>query len=392
MAYWQNGKCYMHTSTQSTLRTLPGVADWVGVDPDDVVLIAEYCGGGFGSKGRGAIFCRIPAYLAKKTGKPVMMRITRLEEGYLGRARTGFQGRVKIGFRNDGRVTALDLYIIQDAGPYGQRGDFRTGGRISSLVYQPLNMRWRGISVATNTPPRAAQRAPGGLQIIAMLEPVVAKAAKRLGIDQVEIRKINAPAGRAAYDRPREDGTQGHTTSAFVREALDKGAQLFRWNERKAHSGQHNGTKVTGVGLSAYAAGSIGYDGLITIRPDGRLYIQQGVGNLGTLSVMDTARAAAEALDFPWEKVEVIWGNTGRHLPLELDPVGDTDHPRAHTRELGGRPGRQAEASGDRGPRPRWLTGWLLGRWRTCLPDHQPLAVSHVRAGSGAGDRAWWQV
>ena len=333
MAYWQNGKCYMHLSTQSTIRTLPSVADWVGVDPDDVVVIAEYCGGGFGSKGRGAISCRIPAYLAKKTGKPVMMRLTRLEEGYIGRARTGFQARVKMGFRNDGRVTALDLYIVQDAGPYGLRGDFRTGGRISSLNYQPLNMRWRGISVATNTPPRAAQRAPGGLQIVAMLEPIITKAAKQLGIDQVEIRKINAPAGRAPYDRPRDDGTQGHTTSAFAREALDKGAELFGWEERKARSGQRNGTKVTGigVGLSSYAAGSIGYDGLITIRPDDKLYIQQGVGNLGTLSVMDTARAAAEALDFPWEKVEIIWGNTSKHLPWSSTQSG-TQTIHAHTR------------------------------------------------------------
>ena len=333
MAYWQNGKCYMHASTQSTIRTLPNVADWVGVDPDDVVLIAEYCGGGFGSKSRGAISCRIPAYLSKMTGRPVMMRLTRLEEGYIGRARVGFQGRARIGFRADGRVTALDLYIVQDAGPYGLRGDFRTGGRISSLVYQPLNMRWRGISVATNTPPRAAQRAPGGLQITAMLEPVIAKAARQLGIDQVEMRRINAPSGRAPYDRPDENGVQGHTTSAFVAEALDQGKAVFGWDERKGRSGQRNSTKVTGigVGLSAYSGGSVGYDGLIVLRPDGTMAVHQGIGNLGTHSVMDTARAAAEALDFPWDQVEVVWGNTSKHLPWSSTQSG-TQTIHAHTR------------------------------------------------------------
>src|SRR5437764_842020 len=44
MAYWQNGKLYMHCSTQSTTQTVPAVARWVGIKPTDVVLISEYCG------------------------------------------------------------------------------------------------------------------------------------------------------------------------------------------------------------------------------------------------------------------------------------------------------------------------------------------------------------
>ena len=45
----------------------------------------------------------------------------------------------------------------------------------------------------TNTPPRSAQSAPGGMQGITVMEPVLAKAARKLGLDQVAIRKINAP-------------------------------------------------------------------------------------------------------------------------------------------------------------------------------------------------------
>ena len=71
-----------------------------------MVLIAEYCGGGFGSKGVGAVSMRFPILLAKKTGKPVMMRSTRQEENFIGRARPGIQARAKIGFRRDGRITA----------------------------------------------------------------------------------------------------------------------------------------------------------------------------------------------------------------------------------------------------------------------------------------------
>ena len=53
----------------------------------------------------------------------------------------------------------------------------------------------------------------------------------------------------------------------------------------------------------------------IAFGPDGKLYIYSGVGNIGTLSVYDTARVAAEMLDMPWEKCEVIWGDTSQNLP-----------------------------------------------------------------------------
>ena len=66
--------------------------------PSNIVLISEYCGGGFGSKGGGAVSMAIPALLSKKTGVPVMMRISREEEHYIGRARTGMVGRAQVGF------------------------------------------------------------------------------------------------------------------------------------------------------------------------------------------------------------------------------------------------------------------------------------------------------
>ena len=328
MAYWQNDKLYMHVSTQSTQRTAGAVARGVGIDPTQVVLIAEYCGGGFGSKIAGTVNMPIAALLSKKTGRPVMHRVNREEENAYGRARPGFQGRVKLGFRADGRITAIDMYLIQDNGGYGRSGDFTSASRCASLNYTPLNMRFRGISVLTNTPTRAAQRAPGGVQITAMLEPVMDKAAKELGLDQFEIRRINAPDNDTTYG-----SNEHHVTSAYVREALDKAAEVSNWAELKAQSGQTNGSKVTGVGigLSSYVAGSRGFDGLMVIRPDGKLYVHQGVGNLGTHSVFGTARVASDHLGISWDNTEVVWGNTSKHLPHSAVQAGSqTTH--AHTR------------------------------------------------------------
>ncbi|HET6142242.1 MAG TPA: molybdopterin cofactor-binding domain-containing protein, partial [Candidatus Acidoferrales bacterium] len=193
MAYWQNGKVFVHTGTQSTSQTVPAIARWLGIDQSNVVFISEYTGGGFGSKITGDITLVIPALLAKKTGAPVMMRITREEENFIGRGRPSLHGRIKAGFSKEGRITALDMYVICDNGPYDMVGDAFSSGRIVSVLYQPQAMRWRGVTVLTNTPPRSSQSSPGGMQGIAIMEPLLAKAARKLGIDQVAIRRMNSP-------------------------------------------------------------------------------------------------------------------------------------------------------------------------------------------------------
>jgi CO/xanthine dehydrogenase Mo-binding subunit len=387
MAYWQNGKLFLHGSTQSVIRTVDPIANWLGIDASNVVLVSEYCGGGFGSKGAGAISMAIPAMLAKKTGMPVMMRITREEELYFGRARTGMVGRARVGFAKDGRITALDLFIVEDNGPYGPMGDYRSAANAASLIWQPLAMRWRGVAVITNTPPRSQQRSPGPMQANAIMEPVVTKAAKKLGLDQVAIRRVNSPEGKAHYGAPRPNGERPHITAAFVKEALDRGAELFKWDERKARSGKRQGSKVRGVGVAVgpHGAGSIGFDGLMTIRPDGLLHVQSGVGNLGTHSCIDLARVAADVLAMPWEKVVVNWGSTAKNIPWSAMSVGSqTTH--AMTRAnlaaaVDARLKLQELAAKDLGGSPQ---DYVLGNERVHRRDNAARGMTYAQAAARA--------
>src|SRR5467141_1577977 len=333
MAYWQNGKLYLHCSTQSVVQTVASVARWLHMEQNDIVIISQYTGGGFGSKATGTHTSIIPALLAKKANAPVMMRISREEEHYIGGARPSLLGRMKVGFAKDGQITALDMFVVCENGPYEPQGDTAQSGRIVSLLYQPAAMRWRGVSVLTNTPPRRAQSQPGGMQGIVLMEPLLAKAARKLGLDQVTIRRMNAPEGKAEFGPASPQGTRAHATSSFMKQALDRGADLFKWDARKAASGKRQGSKVRGVGvaMSTFVAGSVGFDGLFVIKPDGRLYIQSGIGNLGTESVSDVHRVAAEMVGMPWEKCELTWGNTSRNLPWSCVSGGSqTTH--AHTR------------------------------------------------------------
>jgi xanthine dehydrogenase molybdenum-binding subunit len=389
MAYWQNGKLFLHGSTQSVARTIDPLASWLGIDAANIVLISEYCGGGFGSKGAGAVSMVIPALLAKKAGAPVMMRISREEEHYIGRARTGMVGRARAGFAKDGRITALDLFIVEDNGAYGPMGDHRSAANAASLIWQPPAMRWRGLAVITNTPPRSQQRSPGPMQANAIMEPVVTKAAKQLGLDQLAIRRINSPEGKALYGPPRPNGSRAHITSAFVKQAMDRGAELFKWEERKARAGKRDGAKVRGIGVAVgpHGAGSIGYDGLMTIRPDGALYVQSGVGNLGTHSCIDLARVAADVLAMPWDKVVVNWGSTAKNIPWSAMSVGSqTTHAMTRANMAGAVDARvklQEIAAKDLGGQP---ADYTLGNERVYRRDNPSRGMSYAQAAQRAID------
>src|SRR5258708_38099650 len=104
MASAQTGKLFLHGSTHSVARTLDPLASWLAIDASNIVLVSEYCGGGFGSKGAGAISMVIPALLSKKAGAPVVVRISRAEEHYIGRARTGMVGSARARFSADRRL------------------------------------------------------------------------------------------------------------------------------------------------------------------------------------------------------------------------------------------------------------------------------------------------
>lgn len=319
LAYWQNGKLYLHGSCQSVSFIVPRTAKMLGIKPSELVFIGENCGGGFGSKGSGYVQWGIPALMAKKTSRPVLMRVARDEEHAFGRARAGFQGWLRMGFRKDGRMTAMDMYVIQSNGPYTGFWDFRNAGKSVSIVYQPLAMRWRGISVLTNTPPRSAQRGPGENQTALAIEPYIDKAAKKLGLDRVAIRRLNAPDHKGKIG-----DKQGPITSSYLREALDKGAARFDWPGKSGLSGKKDGSKVTGVGVGTafHTAGRNGFDGLVIIKPDGKLYIHNGPGNLGTFSYAATARTAAETLGMPWEQTEIVAFDTSKNLPWNLGQFG----------------------------------------------------------------------
>jgi len=318
MAYWRNGTCYVHGSAQSQSFFIPSLASLLGVKQENVVLVSENTGGGFGSKISAYPISGLPGYFSKKIGRPVQLRITREQEYYIGSARVGFQGWIKMGFAADGRVTAADVFIVEDIGPNATGGDGSSAGGAVSLLFDPESMRFRGLPVLTNTTPRGAQRGPGQNQIAAVMAPLMDKAARALKIDLLEIRMVNAVNSNTTVYADQEP-----VTSAYMKEALEKGAAMFDW-ENRANQPRRRGSKVRGLGIGQgyHSAGTNGFDGLLRITPDGTIHLHSGVGNLGTYSYASTTRAAAEVLKCDWDDCVIHYGNTEENLPWSSYQAG----------------------------------------------------------------------
>ena len=321
-AYWTNGKCNVWGSTQSSSFAVPSLAKFIGISPAKLNLVSEFCGGGFGGKGYSYPLMALPALMSKKlNGRPVMMRVSRADEFFNGSARAAFQGWVKIGFGADGRILALDSFVVQDNGSTTGFWDFQNFGMSASVVFQPEAMRFRGIPVLTNTPPKGPQRGPGENQTANVLEPIMDKAARQLGIDRLAIRLANAPGGgQGGKIGPK----RAPLTSAYLKEGLEQAAAKFGYAERIKKAGKQANGKIRsiGIGQAYHAAGYNGWDGMVRITPDGKLHIHTGVGNLGTYSYASTARVAAEVLGYAWENTIIERGGSLKAMPFNIGQFG----------------------------------------------------------------------
>ena len=140
-----------------------------------------------------------------------------------------------------------------------------------------------------------------------------------------------------------------------------------------------------GVAVGPHGAGSIGYDGLMTLQPDGKLYVQSGVGNLGTHSCIDLARVAADVLAMPWDKVVVNWGSTAKNIPWSAMSVGSqTTHAMTRANMAGAVDARlklQKIAARDLGGAP---ADYVLANERVHRRDNPSRGLTYAQAASRA--------
>ena len=214
-----------------------------------VRVIQPALGGAFGGKSEPFDLEFCVALLSKKAGRPVKILYTREEVFYSHRGRHPMKMHFKVGATKDGKLTGVDSDILIDGGGYHSFGMI-TSYYAGQLLPGPIdfpNYHFRARRVYTNKPCCGPKRGHGSVQPRFGFECALDQVAEQIGMDPIDIRRVNAMSGG-------DTTVNGQTIpSTGVLECLDSVERMSDWKQRR---GQLERGRGLGVALSMYISGT----------------------------------------------------------------------------------------------------------------------------------------
>ena len=296
-ALWKaDGSITVWNSTQGAFPDRDEMSNILDVPISKIKVVPLEIGGGFGGK--------IPIYqepvaalLSKKTGKPVKILMSRKEVFESTGPTPGGYTWVKIGVKNNGKITAMQAELAFEAGAF-PGSPVGMGSQCVFAVYKCENQLVDGYDVIVNKPKTAAYRAPGSPNAAFATEQVIDEISKKLNIDPIELRLMNAVK---EGDR-RVDGPKFPVIGLLeVLEAMKNSPQY-----KKSLDGPNKGRGIAvgywfNVGLQSSCN--------IMVNSDGTINLVEGSTDIGG-SRASIAMQAAETLGISYEDVNPIVGDT----------------------------------------------------------------------------------
>lgn len=326
----------MWTSSQAPHAVRSMVSGYLNMSPDDMRVVTPDVGGGFGPKAVVYPEEIVLAAAARMLGTTVKWAERRREHFTASIQQRDQSARVVAAYDADGRITALQAWLIHDLGafvPYGVVVPMTTL-RLLSGPYMIPNVTAEMSCVLTNKTPTGAIRGAGRPNATFLLERTMDAIAADLGLDRAEIRRRNLiPVDRMPYqvDLPGSDGKpvtyDGGDYHAALEAALNTAA-VDEFEQRKAESAR--GGKLRGYGIASYVEDTgIGpYDGArIEILPTGEVILETGASTQGQGHTTVFAQICAQHLGVDPEKVRVHAGDTDRYgqgVPTVASRTGQT--------------------------------------------------------------------
>ncbi len=321
-----SGEVEIVTSAQSPFTVRHLFCHTFGLPLTQVRVKVPYVGGGFG--GKAGIALEPLAYCLSRAagGRPVKVQATREEEFNTLPSRQGLTSRIKTGVTKDGRITALEVEYLWDAGAYADYGVNvgRAAAYSGGGPYVIPNCKIDSKVVYTHKIYGTAYRGFGHLEVLWGIERNLDLVAQAMGIDPLEMRRRNLlRVGETTITG--ELFTEGH---GRPEECLRLVAEAIGWDGGKRASSPvrpHSG-KVRGKGLamlhkapamptytSCSAIIQLTSEGSATVLVSG---IDYGQGTYTTLS-----QIAADELRLPLEKIKVVWESDTDFTPYDWQTV-----------------------------------------------------------------------
>jgi CO/xanthine dehydrogenase Mo-binding subunit len=311
-------------STQRPVKLRDGLADMLGLRPDQVRVLATDVGGGFGPKGMYLYPEEIVVTWASiQLGKPVRWIEDRLEHfGATSQLREQVHS-VEVGVEDDGTVVALRDHFVHDGGayvPYGLSVPMYTAVTLAGPYRIPAVEATYDV-VYTNRTPTCPYRGSGGPYATFVVERCMDRVGAELGVDRLEVRRRNLiredempfDSGIAFADgRPSiHDGTPYRVLLDQVAAAMDT---LDGAASRVSAAGPRHSRRLLGRAIALYteATGVRSFEGArVSVSASGAVTISVGTSSQGQGHETTLAQICADSLGVGIDAVTVVQGDTG---------------------------------------------------------------------------------
>jgi 4-hydroxybenzoyl-CoA reductase subunit alpha len=250
LATWSSdGQLTIWSATQVPHYLHRELARVLDVPQSKIRVIQPALGGAFGGKSEPFDLEFCAAVLAKKAGRPVKFLYTREEVFYSHRGRHPMEMRFKVGCDTEGRVLAVDSDITIDGGAYHSFGMITTyySGQLLTGPIDFQSYRFRSSRVYTNKPCCGPKRGHGSVQPRFAFEGALDEVAEKLGMDPMQIRRVNA------MENGQETVNGQLVPSTGLLACLDSVESGSRWKERWGKLPHGRGL---GVATSMYISGT----------------------------------------------------------------------------------------------------------------------------------------
>ncbi len=307
-----DGRITVWTSTQTPYYIQCLLAKTMELRENDVRVIKPAVGGGFGGKMELRPWDFAAAWMARETGRPVKITMSRAEELSAGRRRHPVTIHSKIAFKKDGTILGKEVTAKLDGGAYNGMGPTATFliGNFGAMLYRFPSYRYRGIYCHTNNTPAGAMRGFGAPQALFAGEMQMNLAAQELGIDPIELRLKNA------MENGDEIPGVATISSCGFRECLEEVRDLSGWEERRATC-----KPGEGLGLACYSFISGGVfnwfntkypfsSAEVKVFDDGTAQLTTLAADIGQGSDLILCQILAEELGLKLEDVRLVTGDT----------------------------------------------------------------------------------
>ncbi len=328
LTYWdEDERLVVISTTQVPFHIRRIIAPLIGLPVKKIRVIKPRLGGGFGGK-QDMLTEDLCALLTIKTGRPVKLEFSRLQEFTSGRTRHVFDVHYTAGVKGD-ELVALDLYVLADTGAYGTHGLTvpMAGGFKGLTLYNAPNSRFLCDVVYTNTAPAGAFRGYGSMQCMFALEVLMEEIAEKLGMDVVDFKRKNlikagepmllaAQMGEGTEGMDQTMDTSGHEACiAAGMKAMDYRAkrEAFKNQTGRYRKGIGMGVVFHGSGIAGLDMGSCS----LKMNDDGSFNMTLGATDIGTGSDTILGQIAAEVLGIPLDDL-IIYSSDTDFTPFDV--------------------------------------------------------------------------